>query len=634
MTSPNQADARGAVGDSIHVTYENRTGLIMQLISSAYSVQFPGEEGQRLIPYDTPHSIHRDEEPADDEPAEPEHRATYCPEDNKLRFYPDWDDPEFSKEQLKAAGFRWASKQECYVAPRWTPTAEDAALDYVADIEDETYGPAERAADRAERFTGYRDNRRRDAHSYADRMGGAVVGFQDQRKADRAARKRDRLAGHAVTQWDRAEYWQSRTAGVIAHAIGRENPATRRTRIKKLESEQRKWLASLERREKQLAQWQQIADWDGPEADEVVPLQADRCYLDREAANKVQAWAYSAAASGERLRYILPHPDEGANEYAAKLHGEHHRGFTSYELLTCESYGSYGAIQRLTPREVADLIIEHASDPNDADDTGQRWARHYEHRLAFERAMLAEEGGAADDAEIVAGGWINLRGEMGRWIAEEAPNGWSQILKVHKSRSTGKASSVEVLGTYGRHLAAEETQTRPVKVDITRFAADRYRAPTAEELEAFKESEKKRKAAERKNKPKAPPLINLTDEDAAALMAHLNAAYAESLAEYNSRRGYEAATYKPVKIVRCTQAQYSAASKGGDYAKAGTIYITKDGKQSRRKSSDCVFKVRQTYPSGHGFTGAPYAIIILTDKPQKPAPKGFFDSLIKAEATA
>ena len=53
------------------------------------------------------------------------HTATYCPEDNKLRFYPDWQDGDFDKEDLKRAGYKWASKQECYVCPRWSPQAED-----------------------------------------------------------------------------------------------------------------------------------------------------------------------------------------------------------------------------------------------------------------------------------------------------------------------------------------------------------------------------------------------------------------------------------------------------------------------------------------------------------------------------
>jgi hypothetical protein len=165
------------------------------------------------------------------------HRATYCPEDNKLRFYPHWADASFDKETLKAAGYRWASKQEIYVAPRWTPKAEDAALEYVEDIEDEDYSPQERAADRAERFSGYRDKRRSEANGHADNFesGPAVHGYQSQTKADRAAARHDIQRVKAVSQWKKAEYWQERTEGVIENALYRSEPHVRRGRILEIE---------------------------------------------------------------------------------------------------------------------------------------------------------------------------------------------------------------------------------------------------------------------------------------------------------------------------------------------------------------------------------------------------------------
>ena len=51
--------------------------------------------------------------------------ATYSPEDNKLRFYAD---ARLSKEDYETAnglGFKWAPKQELFVAPMWTPGRED-----------------------------------------------------------------------------------------------------------------------------------------------------------------------------------------------------------------------------------------------------------------------------------------------------------------------------------------------------------------------------------------------------------------------------------------------------------------------------------------------------------------------------
>lgn len=538
-----------------------------------------------------------------------DHRATYCPEDNKLRFYPDWSDGDFEKEDLKAAGYRWASKQECYVCPRWTPTAEDAALDYVLEIEDETYSPAERAADRAERFAGYRDKRRAGAHSFADRMGSGSIGFQDQRKADRAARRRDRLAGHSLTQWDRAEYWQSRTAGVINNAIGKENPATRRTRIKQLEADQRKQLASLKERAERLSAWAKVATMEG--GDILLPLTEEGYGITSEA-NEAGRMAYTLA--NVNCRVILPHPNSAANDYAAELHGEYHRGFSPYEMLTNKGrYGSFDGFERLTPRHVAKLYLEHVGDPSDSDDYGRRWERHYQLRLDFERAMLGEEGGAATDAEIVPGGFIFMRGEMGRWCLETAPSGWVQVQRVHKSRSTGKASSVEVWGEYGHR---GETKPMLVKVDIERFGADRYRTPTAEELQAFNDSQKaakKAKAKAKSTKPQAPQLINPTPESAELLQAMLN--------------DLERDERTHSKTINSTQAAYSSQSKGS-YSDAETISIGEKGLPMRNyytAENDsyqrfCVFKVR-TYTGG----GKAKRVVIITDKPQKPLPFDLID---------
>jgi len=74
------------------------------------------------------------------------HSATYSPEDNKLRLYPAYrlDAEDYAK--VKAAGFKWAPKQELFVAPKWTPQREDLLLEMCGEIGDEDYSPEERAA--------------------------------------------------------------------------------------------------------------------------------------------------------------------------------------------------------------------------------------------------------------------------------------------------------------------------------------------------------------------------------------------------------------------------------------------------------------------------------------------------------
>lgn len=82
------------------------------------------------------------------------YRATYSPDDNKLRLYAvSRLDPETYKK-VHDAGFRWAPKQALFVAPAWTPGREDVLLSLAGEIEDEDSTLAERQEARAERFTG------------------------------------------------------------------------------------------------------------------------------------------------------------------------------------------------------------------------------------------------------------------------------------------------------------------------------------------------------------------------------------------------------------------------------------------------------------------------------------------------
>lgn len=174
-----------------------------------------------------------------------ENRATYCPEDNKLRLYVGRV-PRAEYDALRAEGWTSTPKQseagQGEFAATWTPERRDRALSYAEFIEDEDAGPEERAADRAERFGQYRENRIADATGHADRFeaGPAVFGFQDRARAMRAADRLDRVAGRAVDAWDKAEYWQRRTAGVIAHALHKSTPSVRMGRIKELEADLRR----------------------------------------------------------------------------------------------------------------------------------------------------------------------------------------------------------------------------------------------------------------------------------------------------------------------------------------------------------------------------------------------------------
>ena len=91
--------------------------------------------------------------------------ATYSPEDNKIRLSASSRLSAEDYARVKAAGFKWAPKQEVFIAPMWTPEREDLALEFAGEIDDEDSSLLDRAEQRAERFEDYSDKRAADAES-------------------------------------------------------------------------------------------------------------------------------------------------------------------------------------------------------------------------------------------------------------------------------------------------------------------------------------------------------------------------------------------------------------------------------------------------------------------------------------
>lgn len=383
--------------------------------------------------------------------------ATFCVQDDKIRIYCGRVERE-TFNFLRQNKFVSTPKQSCDFVAVWSPNAEDIALAMISeedDIGDEDTSPEERAIDRAERFAGYRDKRRSEAHGHADNYdaGPSAFGNQNRARAERAAARHERHRGNALSQWSKAEYWQGRTAGVIDHALHKCDARTRRGRILTIEADMRR-----------------------------------------------------------------------ATE-------------------------------------------------------GGRWHQHLQHRLNYENAMLAAEGGQASEVEMIVGGFIGKR----------------QIWKINRSPVTGRVVSVAFSATGGPR-------------NIERLGADIYRAPTPEELEAFN-AEVAAQKAERKTEPKGPSLINPTIEDAQKLQDI-----------WNSKQPQD----RQSKIAVMTQAQYSVRSKGSCPI-ANTVNITERGRAYYQNCNGIEFgghtaicKVRTT-SAGTGLYAAD-RVVVITDKPQKPLP--------------
>lgn len=504
-------------------------------------------------------------------------QATYCPEDNKLRLYIGRV-PREEYLALKAEGWTALHKQReagkgDFVAT-WTPQRYRRALSYAGIVEDEDAGPEERAADRAERFGGYADKRAGEAGGHADKFdsGPAVHGYQSRARAVQAADRHDRIAGRAVDAWEKAEYWQRRTAGVIAHALYVSSPAVRMGRIKEIEADIRRCEKSRKEYVEERARWVACSHMEDGEA------------------KTARARALAGMERGH-YNFMHPRPETVVNAHIAKegsslgtLMGMVERGYGSSDISgaeACEMYlGRFGEL------------------------AGEgEWLTHYRLRLAYENQMLEAQGGRAAFVEMEVGGWL----------------GNHQIRKVNKSPATGRVVSVTLRmqgNRWGNEARPGEFHDRPFNIE--RLPQDAYRAPTDEERAEFATKKKAEKVAAKASKVPC-PLINPTDEDAERLQEMWNDRYARQ-PEHRQ------------KVLRMTQAEYSARS-GGMHARCKTVIVCETGCEHRTRYGSAitrhnVFKVRQTYGQGN-FTSLPDRVIILTDAPQKRVP---WDAIKKARA--
>lgn len=328
--------------------------------------------------------------------------ATYSPEDNKLRFYATCrlDAEEYA--EARAAGFRYAPKQELFYCPRWTTNAEDFLLSKVDFIGDEDQPRAERAADRADRFAMYRDKRREDAHGHADRLDdmGSTFGHQDHSRAATGARRSNSARNHALTNWDKAEYWTNRTRDVIGHALYMERVDVRKRRIKKIKTD----LRRLTKHEAENAKILEAFDDPKNEKEKLAVLVF--CGVD----NKFTL---------EKYPRDLP--------------------ISQYEgAMSIWSAADSGIITPEQGEEMVRIAYSNGSAHR------QRWINHYNLRINYENQMLCEQG---EDVSTVweVGGTVMLRGKR------------LTISKVNKNRDRDITSfqSLEQSGHWCANIPAD-----------------------------------------------------------------------------------------------------------------------------------------------------------------------------------
>lgn len=328
------------------------------------------------------------------------YRATYSPDDNKLRLYAGGRLDAETYARVKAAGFSWAPKQELFVAPMWTPERADLLVALAGEIEDEDKTLVERAEERAERFGEYSESRAEDAEQaraqvarIADNipLGQPIlVGHHSERHARKDAERIENGMRRTVKMWEQAQYWKQRAAGAVGAAKYKELPAVRARRIKTIEADKRKRERAIGEARECLARWEKVAAL--PESEQMA---AALLLAGDHTAGRLRL----AKKEGDR-----PDWDQRCDAYA----GLSNSYPSLYAQRTVEEVVS--AARSAYPR-----LIAHS----------QRWVEHYENRLAYEKAMMESAGGIeADKNKPEVGGACRC------WASPSG--GWSIIRKVNR----------------------------------------------------------------------------------------------------------------------------------------------------------------------------------------------------------
>ena len=290
--------------------------------------------------------------------------ATYSPEDNKLRLYSLYRlDPEVY-ERVKAHGFRWAPKQDLFVAPAWTPAREEFLVELCGEIGDEDTSLADRADERADRFDTYQGKRLAEAEQARAHVASItdgiplgqpiLVGHHSQRRAEKDAQKIQRGMEKAVSLWRTSKYWTSRAAGVRAHSDYKHRPDATARRIKKLEADRRRQQRHLDEANTNARLWS------------------------TEGLTLVQATLLANHHYGSYCFTLAEYPrDEPASQYEGRM-------------------GLWSALdsQVITAEQAAALAIASA---RNGVPWFTRWIEHYTLRIGYERAILGLDTPAEDD---------------------------------------------------------------------------------------------------------------------------------------------------------------------------------------------------------------------------------------------
>ncbi len=292
--------------------------------------------------------------------------ATYSPEDDKLRFYPDSRLSTEDYARAKTAGFRWAPMQKLFFA-MWGIKAEDLLIEWCGEIGDEDKSLVERQEERAERFEDYSDSRKDDAErahkavsAIADNipLGQPIlVGHHSERHARKDAEKIENGMRKAVKMWETSQYWKDRAAGALAHAKYKELPAVRARRIKTLESELRRTISK----------YTPVTTKDRPEP---MRMMQQRWNAERDAPEVMHVYVGAHGRGG----YWVPEESLAATKKSYARYEDHLMHRLEYEHAMLEEQGATKLLDKKPKSAAAQLPLCNYRAPEGLDIPNQ-WHR-------------------------------------------------------------------------------------------------------------------------------------------------------------------------------------------------------------------------------------------------------------------
>lgn len=199
-------------------------------------------------------------------------KATYNPEDNKLRIYCKPGEervPEDVYAMLRDNGFVYARIQKLFVAPAWAPSREDLCLELVGSIVCDDVTMVERAQAKAARLDALSEKRASEANGYLAAINRltstmndcqpVLAGHHSQRKALKTHEKLESFKDKFDEKLGAVDYWLHRAQGVERHANSKSNTKVRLNRIKTLLADLRSYQRNINDANSALCFWDKLS---------------------------------------------------------------------------------------------------------------------------------------------------------------------------------------------------------------------------------------------------------------------------------------------------------------------------------------------------------------------------------------